>query len=565
MNLKEAKRNFKKRDFNLSAMKELILKKSFLKARYDKLSVGAEERFGYHWNEVICNVLYNKYVKNEPELLKEYQALKIKHERLKDIAKGKLLKKEIEKNNISQHPSLENEPTVKPIEPIAKSKEISSKELTETTTSASSGAYSTPFAWSKGMGRFFKPMKGYKIFKNNIKNTLMEKTNLDSLLEQFGSLVTEFEQNLGSNIDDNYDDETENENTSNKYTFHIVQNDENEFYADIRDEEGNTIYEINSSDEIEEIINDILLTSSEAVQKLEQYLKDKEIIGQDDSLEHDKKNKEIEENIMLEIYIPDGYSLNEEMKPKGLIQAERIKQQNKENSLTYYKEMNVGLKDMVNSKKDVNQPIDKTIKYDYDKDKVESKNAVYPYEEEHNNEYYKTASRGPQDSILDVPNDIYEKRLKKMVGTKNYNMIKDKQNSIKKLDLRNTQKGKYEVVDHMVKESYLSGFYFDNINNKKIKTTALSKVETTYILSEDLKYFETKGVGNAYDERLKEEIENYNFYFNLKENKFVKIPKEKDTNNHKNILSESAITKIKKLSNYDPSVNTRVIVDKSLL
>lgn len=553
MEIHKKRRKLKKRDFNLSAMKELIEKKTFLNAKYDKLAINAEERFGYHWNEVICNVLYNKYVKTNPELLDEYRQIKLKKEREKEKIKVISTIKDIRPDIPVPQPT----PQIANIEPI-KTQPI--KEMTSSgggsvgdgaPTGNNSGAYATPVAWSPSNEKrrfFINPTKGYKIIKNKTpKNTIMKETNkskLDNLFEEFNKLVEDFEQNLNS--DGSYE--------PIEYTFHIVSYNDNDFYADVRNKEKETIYQITSKKEKDTIMEEAgmkTMEEEEDIEKLKEYLVKEGVLKNNDELKLSDVNKELKTN------------LEEEVKPNGMVQAERIKQINNKNSLNYYKELNSGIQDMINAKKEVGEPINKTIKYDYDNGKVED--ATYPYEEENNNEYYKTAHRGTEDYILDVPNKKYDERLKKMVGTKPYNILKDKQNIIKKMDLRNTQKAKTEVVDHLVKESYLSGFYFDNLNNKKIKTTALSKVETANILTEDLKYFETKGVGNAFDEILKEEIENYNFYYNLKEDKFVKIAKQQDTNSPKTILKESSIKKLNKLINYNPSKYVMPIVDRSVL
>jgi hypothetical protein len=552
MERKKPRKKLKKRDFNLSAMKELIEKKTFLNAKYDKLAINAEERFGYHWNEVICNVLYNKYVKKDPKLLDEYREIKLKKEREKEKIKVVTTIKDVRPDIPVSQPT----PQIANIEPIkTQSTTQPIKEMTSSgggsvgdgaPTGNNSGAYATPVAWSPSNAkrRFFSnPIKGFKIIKNKTpKNTIMKETNkskLDNLFEEFNKLVEEYEENLNSN------------EIKQIYTYHIVLNDDNDFYADVRNSEDETVFEINSQEEKNNIMKEAGMESEEDIEKLKEYLVKEGVIKNNDELKLSEVNKELKTN------------LDEEVKPNGMVQAERIKQINNKNSLNYYKELNSGIQDMIKAKKEVGEPINKTIKYDYDNGKVED--ATYPYEEENNNEYYESAHRGMEDYILDVPNKKYDERLKKMVGTKAYNMLKDKQNIIKKMDLRNTQKAKTEVVDHLVKESYLSGFYFDNLNNKKIKTTALSKVETTTALTEDLKYFETKGVGNAFDEILKEEIENYNFYYNLKEDKFVKIAKQQDTNSPKTILKESSIKKLNKLINYNPSKYVMPIVDRSVL
>lgn len=78
----------KKRLFKLSAMNKLVDENSFLKNKYDKLSAGAEEKLGYHWNEVVQNILFNKYVKPEETLMGRYLEIKRRDEAEHDQEKA---------------------------------------------------------------------------------------------------------------------------------------------------------------------------------------------------------------------------------------------------------------------------------------------------------------------------------------------------------------------------------------------------------------------------------------------------------------------------------------------
>ena len=60
--VKKKSRKKKKRLFKLGAMNELVKQNQFLKSKYDNLSVDAEEKLGYHWNEVVQNILFNKFL-----------------------------------------------------------------------------------------------------------------------------------------------------------------------------------------------------------------------------------------------------------------------------------------------------------------------------------------------------------------------------------------------------------------------------------------------------------------------------------------------------------------------
>lgn len=74
------RKKHKKRLFKLAAMNLLVDENSFLKGKYDKLSAGAEEKLGYHWNEVVQNILFNKYVKPQKDLMNRYLEIKRRSE-----------------------------------------------------------------------------------------------------------------------------------------------------------------------------------------------------------------------------------------------------------------------------------------------------------------------------------------------------------------------------------------------------------------------------------------------------------------------------------------------------
>lgn len=67
--------------FKLKVVKQMVNDNVFLKSKYDKLVLptkdgGPEDRFGYHWGEVVHNILFNKYIKADPEMLNKYILLK---------------------------------------------------------------------------------------------------------------------------------------------------------------------------------------------------------------------------------------------------------------------------------------------------------------------------------------------------------------------------------------------------------------------------------------------------------------------------------------------------------
>ena len=74
---KTKKREFKNRKtFSLKAMEALVDKVSFLKTKYDALAVNAQEKLGYHFNEILNILLFHKYVKGNKKLFDTYKKIK---------------------------------------------------------------------------------------------------------------------------------------------------------------------------------------------------------------------------------------------------------------------------------------------------------------------------------------------------------------------------------------------------------------------------------------------------------------------------------------------------------
>jgi hypothetical protein len=74
---KGKKREFKNRKtFSLKAMEALVDKVSFLKNKYDTLAINAQEKLGYHYNEILNILLFHKYVKPNKKLFEMYKKVK---------------------------------------------------------------------------------------------------------------------------------------------------------------------------------------------------------------------------------------------------------------------------------------------------------------------------------------------------------------------------------------------------------------------------------------------------------------------------------------------------------
>jgi hypothetical protein len=78
LRVKKKKKKSLKKDklFNLLSMETLLEYVPQIKAKYEHLVRTSAALYGYHWNEVINTILYNKYVKNNPDIFQLYISIK---------------------------------------------------------------------------------------------------------------------------------------------------------------------------------------------------------------------------------------------------------------------------------------------------------------------------------------------------------------------------------------------------------------------------------------------------------------------------------------------------------
>jgi hypothetical protein len=104
---KTKKREYKNRKtFSLKAMEALVDKVGFLKNKYDALSINAQEKLGYHYNEILNILLFHKYVKGNKKLFDMYKKIKDAVNKGYEFHKKKKLKEnkmKTMKNNNSTH------------------------------------------------------------------------------------------------------------------------------------------------------------------------------------------------------------------------------------------------------------------------------------------------------------------------------------------------------------------------------------------------------------------------------------------------------------------------------
>lgn len=189
--LTEKEMSLKKKIFSLPKMEALVHPDPKLSAIYNEMAEDGEEKYGYHYNETIMNIIFNDYVLNSPKYLQKYRNAIPKKKKRRDKSGIRQLQKAAEKKiaqskkddvekgvaeNFSDgKPAMGKEPSIDGGKVIdtgrserrdsqdnklknAKIKSVlSTDDLDETSTTGSvggtgmgSGGYATPHAWGGG-------------------------------------------------------------------------------------------------------------------------------------------------------------------------------------------------------------------------------------------------------------------------------------------------------------------------------------------------------------------------------------------------------------------------------
>lgn len=225
--LREGEQSLKKRIFKLDKAEALIHGDGKLSAIYNEMHKDGREKYGYHYNETIINIIFNEYVINNTQYLAKYKMAVPQKKTRRDRSGINQLHKEItgeEMNesiedinslNIGDTVAFTNENgeqlsgTISEMNPTANTIDISLEngdtefgvtldkildvQITETTGAASSGSYAGPAAWSKsGKPRPVVTMGGGQIvdvsesFKNYLTNpNFFEEIEKDLLKEDY--------------------------------------------------------------------------------------------------------------------------------------------------------------------------------------------------------------------------------------------------------------------------------------------------------------------------------------------------------------------------------------------
>ena len=177
--LGEAEQSLKKKIFSLAKMEALVFSDPKLSAVYDEMAENGEEKYGYHYNETIQNMIFNDYVLNSPQYLQKYKMAIPKEKKRRDKSGIAQLKKAGEKKMTQSG--------------LAK---LEKSDVDESTTAGSAGGaagytgYAGPSAWSKKgdlMGNSETPEKIRKPIANigtiSESNYLTDSTGFEKYIE----------------------------------------------------------------------------------------------------------------------------------------------------------------------------------------------------------------------------------------------------------------------------------------------------------------------------------------------------------------------------------------------
>src|SRR5574343_1486687 len=93
--LKDGEQSLKKRIFKLDKAEALIHGDDKLAAIYNEMSQDGREKYGYHYNETIVNIIFNEYVINNTQYLAKYKMVIPKEKKRRDKSGINQLHKEI--------------------------------------------------------------------------------------------------------------------------------------------------------------------------------------------------------------------------------------------------------------------------------------------------------------------------------------------------------------------------------------------------------------------------------------------------------------------------------------
>jgi hypothetical protein len=575
-NKKREKKNRKL--FSLAAMEILIDKISFLRHKYDKLSINAQERLGYHYNEILNILLFNKYVKKNKNLFKYYKKIKSLVNRGLKFKKRKIHEMEnkintkladpnythfailkdnnkilfawnysdIDKDELRKFPKDYFVKDLKQMFPDIPIKNISIKN--KVTLSRENFDISDETNWYKSIdesttsssvfgGDGFPIMRGVFNMSPNQKmfNPPMNPNVKNGMNKYGGKFVnpnTEKHSYGGKPLQESYDEDDYNEYapsnfpSSYKREFDIddvinyVGKEQWDTFTDEEKKEAvdhyKSIEKINES----EIKEDHIKTSDREgmikfIHKNSDLLKTQYSMRELQQFSS-MRLKKLYDNIENKM---ESKKLNEDKKPSAIINIENLHKENQKNSKTYYKkEASEATNSLVNGKE---------YKPEFEKDSLKKEDIPMYDNTEGNKDYLEKIHRGLEDFEPEKEDKVWLERFKELAGDEVFKNAKKRKEAKDKYKLGTTKPvltknfdPKVPDSDKLLKEN-IQSFYVDSRNNKKFVIFNSNDIEKLNEQEENknLVPLNYKGFGQILSESFIEDFKNKTLFFDIKTKK----------------------------------------------
>lgn len=191
--LNEVEKSLKKKIFSLAKMEALVFSDPKLSTVYEGMAENGEEKYGYHYNETIMNMIFNDYILNSPQYLQKYKQAIPKEKKRRDKSGINQLKKQGAKKMTQSG--------------LAK---LEKTDVEESTSAGSAGGaagytgYAGPSAWSKSGDLMGNSKKSIPTISES--NYLTDSTGFEKYIETLNEETdADFIQKNASNTYGNVD------------------------------------------------------------------------------------------------------------------------------------------------------------------------------------------------------------------------------------------------------------------------------------------------------------------------------------------------------------------------
>lgn len=596
--LNEKEQSLKKKIFSLAKMESLVFEDPKLTSVYNEMALNGEEKYGYHYNETIMNMIFNDYILNSAKYLQKYKMSIPKEKKRRDKSGINKLKHDGEaKMNKMGTKIIKNKPVEEP---------SVDNSIDETTSAGSAGGdagyvgYAGPSAWSnKGdlLGTKGKPIKkpiysGGAIVED--KDLVEESKNYLIDPMRFTEIVYQLNEEIERAEADNFI----GDNTA-AFSSKSIKNWDN----DDEKVELNTLLTGKMDEDMQTIIGNKEDSMANRPNSSDGQYSGVEM-GMNSGMSEEVNNIKLSENSMnnnllneienelkaFSVHQDKLKEISEDKKPSSLILKDRLGDENKSN---FKKDLNhSGTKKTIDIEKELQWKDQQTeigkdaqkLSSDIEKEvlkktKGEAFENVGDSDNSKGNEIPKrnittdevaeveTYRRNLKDFVFDnEPGEKFEERMKADMGEENYKQRQVNQAALKAAPMYSKDVQPTRTV--ALKETMVTGRYYNEMGKSHMIDFQLGSAKVADNVLSEWASINLTGLGNAYANKvdsssskltLNEDVESLiteNKFYVDKDNNIFVIKGKKSLNegntSKKEVISEE-LTKIKHLLKYNPN------------